>query len=105
MRVVTALVTSLFTLPLVLTACGDSSTMDADPFATLQDCYDEHHSTEALSTHDAIVVCCLDHPIAGMHPSCGNTQAECVAHVDQELDSSVSADDITAACVTYIDQK
>jgi hypothetical protein len=105
MRTVTALVVSLFVLPLISTACGDSATPDADPFDTLQDCYDEHHTMESLSTHDAIVVCCLDHPIAGVHPSCGNSQVECVAHVDQELDSSVTTDDITAACTTYIDQK
>ena len=104
MRAVTTFVASLFLLPVILTACGGSSKMDADPFDTLQDCYDEHHTTEALSTHDAIVVCCLDHPIAGVHPSCGNSQAECIAHVDQELDSTVTADDITAACTTYIDQ-
>jgi hypothetical protein len=106
MRTVTYLVALSFVLPLAVAACGDNGgSMDADPFPTLQACYDEHHATETLSTHDAIVVCCLDHPIAGVHPSCGNSQAECVAHVAQELDSSVTASDIDAACTTYIDQK
>lgn len=103
MRIATTLVASLFAFSAVLTACSDSKE-DADPFDTLQACYDEHHTTESLSVHDAIVVCCLDHPIAGLHPSCGSSQAECMTHVTTEL-PSVIASDVQAACTTYISQK
>jgi hypothetical protein len=105
MRIVTALLAFSLVLPLALTACGDSETMDADPFDTLQACYDEHAVTEKLSVQKAIVVCCLDHPIAGVHPSCKDTQADCVAHVRAELSASVLDADIAAACTTYISQK
>jgi hypothetical protein len=101
------LVLALVALPLTLSAvpaCGDK-TMEADPFDTLQACFDEHHNMESLSVHDAIVVCCLDHPIAGVHPSCKDTQADCVAHVDAELDNSVTTSDIQTACTDYIAQK
>jgi hypothetical protein len=102
MRIVTALLSVSLAFPLVLAACGGDG--DADPFDTLQDCYDDHHNVESLSVHDSIVVCCLDHPIAGVHPSCMNTQAACVSHVDAELDASVSLGDIQAACTDYIDE-
>lgn len=89
---------------LVLAACGDSPP-DADSFDTLQACYAEHHDVESLTVQQAIVVCCLDHPIAGVHPSCKDTQADCVAHVRAELDASVVDTDISAACTTYLAQK
>jgi hypothetical protein len=104
MRIATTLVASLFAFSLVLTACSDKKE-DADPFDTLADCFDDHHNVEALSIHDAIVVCCIDHPIAGVHPSCKDTQADCVAHVTTELGSLVMASDVQAACTDYISQK
>jgi hypothetical protein len=106
MRIASLLIASLFALPLALTACGDDGKdNDAEPFATLQDCYDDHHVEENLPAAQAIVVCCIDHPIAGVHPSCGDTEAACVTHLDAELDDSVTSDEITAACADYIDQK
>jgi hypothetical protein len=104
MRIATALISALFASSFALTACSDKEE-DAEPFDTLQDCYDDHHNVEMLAVQKAIVVCCLDHPIAGVHPSCGSTQAECTTHVDAELDSSVVAADIQAACTDYISQK
>ncbi|HMG24879.1 MAG TPA: hypothetical protein VK607_26265 [Kofleriaceae bacterium] len=91
-------------LPLALAACGASEAA-ADPFDTLQDCYDDHHNVEKLTVQQAIVVCCLDHPIAGVHPSCTSTQAECMTHVRAELEATVLDADITAACTTYLSQK
>jgi hypothetical protein len=105
MRTVTILASAVLAIVLFASGCGDDHTMDADPFDTLQDCFDDHHNMESLSVHDSIVVCCIDHPIAGVHPSCGNTQAECVTHVDTELDSSVTTAEIQAACTDYIAQK
>ena len=91
-------------LPFVLAACGDSE-KDADPFDTLQACFDEHHNMESLTVQQAIVVCCLDHPIAGVHPSCKDSQTDCVAHVRAELTAATLDADIAAACTTYLSQK
>jgi hypothetical protein len=89
-------------LALGLAACGDKKE-DVDPFDTLQECYTEHAVTEKFPVQESIVVCCIDHPIAGVHPSCANTKADCVTHVRAALDASVSSTDIDAACTTYID--
>jgi hypothetical protein len=100
MRIATALLSVSLALPLVFAACGH----DHEGFDTLQDCYDEHTMVESLPVLDSIVVCCLDHPIDGVNPSCLNTQADCVSHVDAELDPSVSLTDIQAACTEYISE-
>ncbi|HET7502580.1 MAG TPA: hypothetical protein VFK02_16280 [Kofleriaceae bacterium] len=105
MRAVTFVLVCVLACPLAVTACGGDGQSDAAPYDTLQDCYDDHHVNENLTVQEAIVVCCLDHPIGGVHPSCGSTAIECVDHVDMELDSSVSPTDIDAACTTYIDER
>jgi hypothetical protein len=89
---------------LTLTACNNNQPVDADPFDTLQACYDDHHSgSEHLPIQQAIVTCCLDHPIAGMKaPTCPKVQMDCVTHVRAALDPSVLDADVTAACTTYI---
>jgi hypothetical protein len=105
-RLVSAFVASLLALPLVLAACGGGDDEeDAEPFDTLADCYDDHHNVENLTVQQAIVVCCIDHPIAGVHPSCGDTQTACATHVTTELGAAVTDPDVQAACTTYIDQK
>jgi len=106
MRIAAVFISASFVWSLVVTACGDSGgTQDAEPFATLQACFDEHHNMESLPVNDAIVVCCTDHPIAGVHPSCKDTQADCVAHVRAELNSTVTDPEIAAACMDYISKK
>jgi hypothetical protein len=99
-----AFVASLLVGSAVLAGCGGGDEEEA--FDTLQDCYDDHHSgSEGLTVVEAITVCCLDHPIAGVHPSCGASQADCQTHVDAALDASVSASEIQAACADYIEQQ
>lgn len=109
MRIAHSVLASLCAIPLMLAACGDDDKPDdseSEPFDSLQDCFDDHHSGgESLSIPNAITVCCLDHPIQGQHPSCGDAKADCVAHVDTELDDSISATDIDAACTAYINEK
>lgn len=115
MRISTALFASLFAplfasflASLALTACSDDKTgADADPFDTLQACYDEHHGgDEHLPIQEAIVTCCLDHPIAGMAaPTCLDNKEACVTHVRAGLDASILSTDIDAACTTYIAEK
>jgi hypothetical protein len=104
MRISTALLASF--LALSVTACSDNKEADNDPFDTLQACYDAHTSgDEHLPVQEAIVTCCLDHPIAGMAaPTCPAVQADCVTHVHQGLPAIADAD-VTAACTTYIADK
>jgi hypothetical protein len=108
MRISTLLLTSFLAFPLALGACSDDKKeVDADPFDSLQACYDEHHGgDENLPIQQAIATCCLDHPIAGMKaPTCLDTKADCVTHVRMELDALVLDADIDAACTTYITEK
>jgi len=102
-----SLLASSFTLGLTLTACSDDKPVDADPFDTLQDCYDEHTGgDEHLPIQEAIVTCCLDHPIANMKaPTCLDTKADCVTHVRMGLAATILDADIDAACMTYITEK
>lgn len=106
MRIATAFFASLCSLSLMLAGCSDDHSHAAEAFDTLQACLDDHHGgAESLPVAMAITVCCLEHPIAGVHPSCKDTKEACIAHVDQELDASVTATDIEAACTDYISQK
>jgi len=107
----TALIASIVTA-FAMSACGgDDDKEDNDPFATYQACFDEHHNEESLPVNKAIVVCCIDHPIAGVHPSCGSNDAECVAKltgsdsVHNLMGSDVGSADIQAACMDYQTQK
>lgn len=103
MLTVTSLRIALIACSFAIASCEHSH--DEDAYQTLEACYDEHHNDEMLTIQRAIVVCCLDHPIAGQAPSCGDTAPACVTHVRAELDASVSTMDIEAACTDYIAQK
>jgi hypothetical protein len=108
MRISAALLASFLAFPLAFSACSDDKEpVDNDPFDTLQACYDEHHGgDEHLPIQQAIVTCCLDHPIAGMQaPTCLDTQTDCVTHVRPALDPSILDADVNAACATYITAK
>jgi hypothetical protein len=110
----TVLATILFStlFSTLMAACGDGNTVDADPFDTLQACFDEHHVTESLSVNDAIVICCLDHPLgtAMTHPSCGDTVAACVAYLGSDpvgmlATTSATAAEVQTACTDYVSKK
>ncbi|MEO8553375.1 MAG: hypothetical protein ABI678_25555 [Kofleriaceae bacterium] len=102
-----SLVLSLLALPLV-SACGDGdSGDDADAFATLEDCFVDHHDVEMFTVEKAITICCLDHPIGGMEAgmACGPTATTCTDYVDAELDpADATTDEIDAGCADYIVQ-
>jgi len=103
----TVLVASLFCLLLPALGCGDNhGTVDAEPFDTLQACYDEHtEGAESFGPVDAIKICCIDHPIgtAAANVVCGESSAACQTFVDANLDdASATAADITTACDGYI---
>src|SRR5262245_35460625 len=84
-------------------ACGGHS---HEGFETYQACFDEHTTHENLPVQQAIVVCCLDHPIHGVSTVCGNTAAECETYLTTNLSAaSASGTDRTTACAEYITQK
>ena len=86
-------------------ACGHNSA-DNEPYPTYQECFDDHTKVESLPVKEAIVVCCLEHPIAGVMPVCGNTSAECVSYLNANLSAtSASGTDVLAACDDYVTQK
>jgi hypothetical protein len=87
--------------------CGGGSSGDNDPFATYQDCYNEHHTMEMFSTQRAIEICCIDHPIGGakMNTVCGDTAQSCTTYVTMNLTDAndpTLTSDISTACSDYV---
>jgi hypothetical protein len=96
-----------FALPcaLILSACGDHGGGDAEPYPSLQECYDDHHVVESFGHEESIKICCLDHPLgaAPANVACGEDQAACETFVDAEVDDAdLTLPDITAACAGYL---
>jgi hypothetical protein len=96
----------------IISACGDGDAVDADPFDTLQDCFDDHHVEEMFTVQKAITICCLDHPIGDNAAGvvCGATAASCSTYVTANLGSGSGSDvvtsaDIDAACADYVTKK
>ncbi len=81
----------------------------ADPieaYASYQECFDEHTMKEVLPTKEAIVICCLEHPINGVSPVCGDIKADCINYLTANLSqTSASTTDVMDACADYISQK
>jgi len=92
--------TSLFVC-LLFAACQGHS---HDDYATFQACFDEHTVAENLPLRQAIVVCCLDHDVAGQKLVCGADHVSCEAYLRANL-ASVATTEITAACAEYETQK
>jgi hypothetical protein len=88
-------------------ACSsDPTCADCTPFATFQECYNDHHVTSGFTPDRAIEICCIDHPIgnAAMNVVCGDTTQSCMtyvtANVTDAADTMLTAD-ITSACTNY----
>ena len=94
-----------FALSVFAFACGGSDGGDAESYDTYQDCFDDHTMVESLSFHDAVVVCCIDHPIDGHKLACGATSADCVTYLGANLTSSATTDQVQMACDDYAVQK
>ena len=85
--------------------CGDDGGGE-EPYDTFQLCYDDHHTTESLPVKEAIVVCCLEHPIGGVVPVCGDTATACQTYLGANLGaSSATTTEVMEACAEYITQK
>ena len=91
-----------FAAVLLCFACHDH---DHDGYSTFQACFDEHTMEESLPFQEAVVVCCLDHPINGVSEACGATAAECVTFLGANLTSTATTAEIMAACTEYEAQK
>lgn len=92
---------------LSLLGCSSDPPSDAEPFDTLQACYDDHHGEEDFSTDKAIAICCIDHPIGGAAANtvCGDTAESCQSYVIANLvdaDDTMLSADIHAACTMYL---
>jgi hypothetical protein len=71
----------------VLAACK------GDPLAsyeTYQDCFDDVTGNGMLEVVPAIVRCCIQHPIDGDLPACGETAADCLNYLADNLDQTDS---------------
>jgi len=92
-------------IAILLAGCPSSG--DHEEYPSYQECFDDHHTHEAYPVQESIVICCLEHPIAGMHqPVCGSTAAECEAYLTTNLSAtSASGTDRMVACTDYITQK
>lgn len=96
---------ALASLPFVYAfvgACGGGG--ESQAYATFQACFDDHTMKESLSTSEAIVVCCIDHPIGGKKDTvCGTTSADCVTYLTANLTGPTSAE-LMSACDDYVTQ-
>lgn len=94
-----ALLALLLLLPV---GCKDDG---EESYDTLQDCFTDHTEEENLPVVEALVVCCLDHPIMGVAPSCGADAPECINHLTDEIDQTdASTVEVQEACDMYADQ-
>lgn len=77
-----------------------------EAYPTYQECFDDHVTHEMLPIQEAIVVCCLDHPINGTKVVCGDTKPDCITYLTNNLNqTSASTVDVMDACGEYVTQK
>jgi hypothetical protein len=83
-----------------LPGCKNDEGPEAYP--TYQECFDDHTEVEKLPIEEAIVVCCLEHPIDGMVPACGATKPDCINYLTINLkQTSAGVVEVMNACTTY----
>jgi hypothetical protein len=94
----------LFAVMVILgSACGDDP---PEAFPTYQACFDSRTMDAAQLVPDAIVMCCLDHPIDGMTSACGTTTPDCINYLTVNLNqTSASTTEKMDACAAYIRER
>lgn len=102
----TALATALCFATLAFAiGCGDDHAHTPEPYDTFQMCFDDHAVVESLPVKEAIVICCLEHPIAGVTMACGMDAAACSTYLGANLAAtSATPTEVTEACADYIAQ-
>lgn len=96
--------TPLFALIVALASgCGEDP---PESFATYQECFDSRTMEAAQLVPDAIVMCCLDHPIGGMTSACGLTTPDCINYLTSNLNqTSASTVEVMDSCAAYIQKR
>ncbi|MGE0545753.1 MAG: hypothetical protein AB7O24_26840 [Kofleriaceae bacterium] len=90
---------------LVCAQLGCNGDEGAEAFPTYQECFDDHTEEENLPVKEAIIVCCLEHPIGGTTMVCGGAKADCVNYLTNNLkQTSASVTDVMDACDEYVNQ-
>ena len=80
--------------------CGEDP---PESFPTYQECFDSRTMEAAQLVPDAIVMCCLDHPIGGMTSACGLTTPDCINYLTAQLSqTSASTVEKMDSCAAYI---
>src|SRR5436853_7708385 len=75
-------------------------------YPTYKMCFDDHAMHEMLPIKEAIVVCCIEHPINGQKIVCGDTKPDCINYLTANLNqTSASTVDVMDACDDYVVQK
>jgi hypothetical protein len=89
-------------LVLLAGACKDDPSKS---YETFQLCFEDQTEKEGLLVVDAIVACCIDHPIAGESPACGADEPACINFLTDNLDQTdAGIPERMQACQLYGDQ-
>jgi len=94
---------SCVVLGLLALGCGEDGPKE---FPSYQECFDELTLDDGRMKIDAIVACCLEHPINGTAPSCGADQSECINYLTVNLaqtDADITVQ--TEACTAYLSER
>jgi hypothetical protein len=86
-------------------ACGDH---DHNSYASFKDCFNEHTMAEALPVDQAIVICCIDHPLgsSAANTACGADSPACVTFVTANVDAGTATSaQIMMGCDEYVTQR
>ena len=100
------LLLSIVSTALLFAACGHDD--DHDAYATFQECYSDHTMVESLPPEQAIVICCIEHPIgsAAKNTVCGNDAAACSTYITANVTTGApTSTQLTAGCNDYITQR
>lgn len=85
---------------ILASGCGEDP---PESFPTYQECFDNRTMEAAQLVPDAIVMCCLDHPIGGMTSACGPTTPDCINYLTANLSqTSASTTEKMDSCAAYI---
>ena len=91
-----------FLLPglFLLAACKDEPVASYEIY---QDCFDDLTDKGRLVV-DALIECCLDHPIGGESPACGETASDCINYLTDNVSQfDASTVEVMDACAEVED--
>jgi hypothetical protein len=87
-------------LALLVGACGEDPPKSYDNY---QACFDDQTEKGMLPVMEAIVACCLEHPIDGARPVCLSAVPECINYLTNNLNQvSASPTEVRTSCEEYV---